>query len=248
MNPLQFIRSAYEVFEERGRVRKLKIFLISGTLLVAWCMAAFIVFMTPKNEQKVHVSAPMVMPSATPDPSGLGTVGMPAMRPSSLTRRHISIQTPEPASYPVHQGGSYTMTIHTTSSASPVVVGGGWRNHTGDNYSSHTNNPSQAIAQCMPSTSAMIMTSLQRLEKHSLSADNTLQNMQQVIEKNGPNAMASRMKKDSWDEYGEDEEPFLDPVGDVAWGLMAVLGMLWCVIKYKKRQKGEQNENFCSFF
>ena len=140
------------------------------------------------------------------------------------------------------------MTIHTTSSASPVIIGGGIGNSNRGNWYSSHNNPSQAIAQCMPSTSAMIMTSLQRLEKHSLSADNTLQNMQQVIEKNGPNAMASRMKKDSWDEYGEDEEPFLDPVGDVAWGLMAVLGMLWCVIKYNKRQKGEQNENFCSFF
>jgi len=240
MDPFQYLRSAYEVFEERGRVRKLKIVIISGTLLIAWLCTVVIVLTTPKSDQLAHVSSPMVMPSATHDASGIGNTGMPAMRPSSLTRRHISIHTPEPASYTVNQGGGYTMTIHTTSSAAPVVIGGGAGNHNGMQYSSHNNTQSQAIAQSMPTTSVMIMTSLQRLEKHSLSANNTLQNMQQVIENNGPNAMPARMKKDSWDDYEEDEEPFLDPVGDVAWGLMAVLGLIWCARVYRRRRLRKQ--------
>ena len=130
------------------------------------------------------------------------------------------------------------MTIHTTSSAAPVFVGGGGSGgYTGSNY--NHSNPTRAIAQNTVSTSMMIITPVQRLEKHNLSADNTLQNMQQVIEDNGPNAVAARMKKDSWDDYGQDDEPFLDqqPIGDVTWGLMLLLTIGWCVRVHRKRQQ-----------
>lgn len=232
MNPIL----ASEVYAERGKVRKLRIILISVVLFVAWCVVVVIVVKTPqKNEQEVHVSVPAIIPSSTPIPTGLSNV-VPTMRPSLLTRRSISVQTPTHTAYSYnHSGGSYSMSIHTTSSASPVVIGGGGSN-TGNNYSSHSN-PSHTMALNMVSTSSMLVSPTQRLERHSLSAENTLQNMQQVIDGNGPNAVVSRMKKDDWDDYGQDEEPFLDPVGDVAWGWLLLLTIGWCARVHRKRQQ-----------
>ena len=239
MNPILYIRSAFEVYNERQKVRKLRVFLSVGILLIAWGAVVIIVLKTPKMEQHVHVSAPAVIPSSNHAPSGVSGIVVPTMRPTSLTRRQITIQTPQPSSYSTHQGtGSSSLTIHTTSSAAPVFVGGGGSGgYTGSNY--NHSNPTRAIAQNTVSTSMMIITPVQRLEKHNLSADNTLQNMQQVIEDNGPNAVAARMKKDGWDDYGQDDEPFLDqqPIGDVTWGLMLLLTIGWCVRVHRKRQQ-----------
>ena len=237
MNPILYIRSAFEVYNERQKVRKLRVFLIIGTLLIAWGAVVIIVLKTPKMEQHVHVSAPAVIPSSNHAPSGLDGAVAPTMRPTSLTRRQITISAPTPVSYTSHQGnGGSSMTIHTTSSAAPVFIGGGSGGYTGSTYSS---TPTRAIAQNTVSTSMMIITPVQRLEKHNLSAGNTLQNMQQVIEDNGPNAVAARMKKDGWDDYGQDDEPFLDqqPIGDVTWGLMLLLTIGWCVRVHRKKQQ-----------
>lgn len=233
MNPLLALAS--EVYEERGRVRKMRLILISIALLIGWCTVVVIVLRTPKEDQEVHISAPAVVPSSNSASSGIGSTAMPTMRPSSLTRRHISIQTPVPtvSSYNHSVTGGYSMTIHTTSSASPVSIGGG---SAGGN-SGH-NNSSRVLAVNTASTSAMIVSPIQRLESRSLTSGNRLHDMQQVIEENGPNAVAARMKKDGWDDYGQDEEPYLDsPVGDVAWPVMILLTIAWCVaVRRRKRQ------------
>lgn len=238
MNPILALAS--EVYEERRKIRKLRIILISIVLFVAWCTVVVFVLRSPKEDLQVHVSAPAVIPSTTSAPSGLGSA-TPTMRPTSLTRRHISVQAPASTSSTSNHssaGGGYSMTIHTTSSASPVFVGGG-SNGNGRNAgggSSH-NNSSRVLAVNMPSTSAMIVSPIQRLESRSLSADNRLENMQQVIEENGPNAVVARMKKDGWDGYGQDEEPFPDPIGDVTWPVMLLLTIAWCVRVRLRRQQ-----------
>lgn len=237
MNPILALAS--EVYEERRRVRKLRLILISLALLVGWCTVVVFVLRTPKEDPQVHVSAPAVIPSSTSTPSGLGST-MPTMRPSSLTRRSISVQAPTPTSSVSNHSpvGGSSFTIHTTSSASPVFIGGGSNGgggNTGGN-SSHTNS-SRVLAVNMPSTSAMIVSPALRLESRSLSTDNRLQDMQQVIEENGPSAVAARMKKDGWDDYGQDVEPFPDPIGDVAWPVMILLTTAWCVRVHRRRQQ-----------
>ena len=247
MKPLEYLRSAYEIFEERQRVRKLKIYFIAGVLLVSWSVLVVIVLKTPKMEQHVHVSAPAVTPSSNPAHSGTGNVVAPVMRPSMMTRRHITVQTPISTSYSSHQeGGGYTMKLHTTSSAVPVFIGGGGGGGVGSTGGSSSNaNSSQisygsypaVMALRMPSTSALIETSQSRLERHNLTADNTIASIQGVIESNGPRGTLARAKKDGWDDYGQDDEPFLDPVGDVTWGLMVLLTIGWCVRVRLKRQR-----------
>ena len=246
MDPLQYIRSAYEVFEERKRVRKLRIFLIAGALIVSWSVLVVIVLRKPPMEQHVHVSVPAVTPSSRPPPTGSGNVIAPVMRPSAMTRRHLTVQYPVSPSYSSHQeGGGYSMKLHTTSSAMPAFIGGGGSGGVGSTGGSSSNANSSTIrygsssavmALNMPTTSALIETSQSRLERHNLTAQNTIASIQGVIENNDPRAVVARAKKDGWDDYGQDDEPFLDPIGDVTWGLMVLLTIGWCVRVRLRRQ------------
>ena len=63
--------------------------------------------------------------------------------------------------------------------------------------------------------------------------------MQGVIESSGPNTVYARAKKGGWDDYGQDEEPFLDPVGDVTWGLMALLAAVYVAYVYRRKRVKE---------
>lgn len=249
INPAEYLRSMYEVFEEREKVRKLRIYLIAGSLLIGWGILVILVLRTPQIEPHVHVSAPAVVPSSSPVNTNSNGLAIPTMRPSSLTRRRVAIQAPTSPVHSTQQGGSgFSMTIHTTSSASPVSIGGGGGgggSYSGSSHSQKTSSPVAttsypviAFVPTMPSTSSMVESSPQRLVKRSLSAENTLSNIQGVIEQNGPNASVPlRAKKDGWDDYEQDDEPFLDPIGDVTWGWMLLLTIGWCVRVHRKRQQ-----------
>lgn len=244
---MEYLRSIGEVFRERERVRKLKIYLIAGSLLAGWLLLVIVVLHTPKIEPNVHVSAPAVVPSSSPSQTGSNSLAVPTMRPSYVTRHRVSIQTPAPLVQSTPQGGgNFSMTIYTTSSASPVSIGGGGgggsysgnsHSHKSSSLGTSSSYPVTTFVPMMQSTSAMVESSRQRLVKRSLTVENALSNMQDVIDQNGPNASVQRRSKQGdWDDYGQDDEPFLDPVGDVTWGLMILLGAVYAFFLYRRKR------------
>ena len=243
--PFPIISSIYEVFEERERARKVKIGFIAGLLIVGWCALVVMVFRMSEREQQEHVSAPAVVPAHTTVSARSGDIAVPAMHPVSPFRHRIAVPAPPARSTAMHKGGGFSMTVYTTSSASPVSVGSGGGGHYSCNGSTHRtssqtlncNSPSLAMVTAMPSTSSLVESAQERLDRHNLTAENTLNSMQEVIERNSPNAAPARSKKGDWDDYGQDEEPFLDsPVGDVAWGMMVLLAAAYIAIIGRKRR------------
>ena len=193
----------------------------------------------------VYVSVPSTVPSAgNSTPSVVSN--RPTMHPAS-SHTHLQYSVSESINSHNTSSGGYSMMIHTTSSASPVFIGGGGgggsvRNsasiHKAENihHSYSVSMPSLAYASGMATTSSMVESSQQRLSKHNLNAENTLASMQSVIDQNTPNAAPARAKKGNWDGYGQDEEPFPDPIGDVPWIIMLLLTIGWCVrLRLKKR-------------
>ena len=247
---LPYFTSIYEIFVERERTRKARIFIIIFTLLACYCYIVYLVLTMPTMETApVHVSAPSAMPSSVS--SNHVTSGAPTMRPSpslSLFRHSVSVSVPSAYTGYQTSSGGYSMTIHTTSSTSPVVIdgggsGGGGGSNAGSSHraenirtSYSVSVPSLAYISGMATTSSLVESSQQRLRKHNLNADNTIASMQRVIERNNPNLSPARAKQDNWDDYGQDEEPFKDPIGDVPWVIMLVLTMTFCVRVRLKKQ------------
>ena len=252
--PFQLFRSVYGVFEERERVRKLRIALIASTLFIGYCVLVVFVLKNPETEMAEKVSAPAVVPTSAPAPTA-NRITLPTIRATSLMRHSIAVQPAPVASATSYSsgGGGYTMKVHLTSSASPVSIGGGGSGSNGGGTmssgrgsatraSSPVGNTSYPVLSYVPltqSTSAMVETPQQRLKRHNLTADNTLASMQGVIESSGPNTVAARAKKEGWDDYGQDEEPFLDPVGDVTWELMALLAAVYVAYVYRRKRVKE---------
>lgn len=244
--PFQLYRSVYEVFEERERARKLKIFLIASILFTGYCLLVVFVLKNHETEMEERVSAPAVVPASSP--ALASKVTLPTIRNTSLIRRSIVPHVPVTPSTPYHEGSGFALKVHLTSSASPLSIGGGggvasgtMSNGRGSSAraSSLGNNTSYPMLSYVPltqSTSAIVETPQQRLMKRNLTADNRLASMQGIIESNGPNTVYARAKKGGWDDYGQDEEPFLDPVGDVAWGLMALLATAYVVYVYSRKR------------
>ena len=244
--PFQLFRSVYEVFEERERVRKLKISLIAGTFFVCYCVLVIFVLKNQETEMEERVSAQAVVPASSPAPTA-NKVTLPTIRATSLTRRSIVPHVPVVPSTPYYEGSGFSMKVHLTSSASPLSIGGGGNGggtmNNGRGSSSrasslggNTSYPMLSYVPIMQSTSAIVETPQQRLQKHNLTADNRLASMQGVIESSGPNTVYARAKKGGWDDYGQDEEPFLDPVGDVTWELMALLAAVYVAYVYRRKR------------
>ena len=86
-------------------------------------------------------------------------------------RHRVTVSTPPVRSSAIHKGGGFSMTVYTTSSASPTSVGGGGSGHYTGNGGSHRtsspglnyNIPSLAIVTAMPSTSSMVESAQERL-------------------------------------------------------------------------------------
>lgn len=245
--PNNYLNFIYGVFGEKENMRKLRVYLISGAVLVVWCVMVYLLIRTPKDDPQVHVSAPSVVYTEKASQSNMPAVTRP-MRSTSPVRHTAAVSV---SSAPVMQmggsrGGSAAMTVHTTSSASPVTIGsggaggGGVANAGGSRPAASAASSSFPVFACAPlkqSTSSMLESSRQRLERHDLTAENTLASVQGVIEGNGAGVAPRRGTMDNWDDYGQDDEPFLDPVGDVTWGWIAFLALAYLIWRGARTRK-----------
>ena len=89
----------------------------------------------------------------------------------------------------------------------------------------------------MQTTSSFMESTQQRLKKHNLNAESTIASIQNVIDNNGPNSSPARAKKENWDDYEQDDEPFLDPIGDVTWGWLILLAVGYMLFRYRRRTR-----------
>ena len=241
---IPILNTLYEIFEERERFRKLKLFTIISAIIIGYGFLVYTLLTMPDVE-RTHVSVQPAVPSS--NGSSQVTNNMPVfktMHSVSPFRHHI--QTPQVSMPSISSSReSSTLTIYTTSSSKPTFVGGGFESSALGNSANHktarsdysTTMPSLTYAINMQTTSSFMESTQQRLKKHNLNAESTIASIQNVIDNNGPNSSPARAKKENWDDYEQDDEPFLDPIGDVAWGLMALLTIGYGVIVRRRRQQ-----------
>lgn len=122
------------------------------------------------------------------------------------------------AATPQHtwQRTGVALTVHTTSSAVVHNIGGG-----GSGGGATGGGGSVASSAFAHSTSSMVVPTLAWSSSRSLSADNTRAAREAIIDAGTPGRQGKPgIRRDNWDDYGQDEEPFLDPIGNGLWVLL----------------------------
>ena len=147
--------------------------------------------------------------------------------PWSLTN-HSAVVTPEATARPQATMGSTSMRIHETSSATVQHVGSGTGN-AGQGAIATTSGTNKGISYSGISYGGnmLAISSSMALAAPGATHANELANV--VTE--APKSIGPRkVDKDPFD-------PFLDHVGDVAWPVMHLHTIAWCVRVHRKRQQ-----------
>ena len=239
---LQFLNNIYDDFEERQRARRRYVFLILGLTVIAYCAIIYMVVTKSATESK-----PMSVPTAVSNsPSRTDAPSTPLYKPTfrrltGYTRHSVSVPTISMQS--VNRGGNGpAIKVYTTSSVSPVVTGGGSGGVSSNVAGSGSPRGSAgggvavlANVSLKQSTSSFIDPSSQRLDRHSYSVTNRLASLQEVIDQTGQRSAKPGIRKDGWDDYGQDEEPYLDPVGEGVWILLFLVDAYGAVMFYRHK-------------
>lgn len=238
----QFLNNIYDDFVERQRARRRYVFLILGLTVIAYCAIIYMVVTQSATESKPKSVPTMVSNSPAPTVVPVTPVYKPTSRRLTGYRQH-GVSVPTISMQSVNRGGSgQAIKVYTTSSASPVSVGGG-----GGGVSSHVSGSGNtrvsggggitalANVSLKQSTSSFIDPSSKRLDRHSFSVTNSLASVQEVIDRAGPKSAKPHIRKDGWDDYGQDEEPYLDPVGEGVWILFFFVAAYGAVMFYRRK-------------
>lgn len=176
------------------------------------------------GEVVVHAHSPV----ATPSPM-VGT-GSPKLTPLAPSYYQESAPSAVPSAYNFipSSGSAPSMRLHETSSATVHNIGGGGGGgaSTGDNSTSNQGGKlySAAIG------SNIIHVTVPNIAITAVGASNAQEIASIVTET--PNAMPGARKV-----VTDPLDPFLNPVGDVAWPVMILLTIAWCVaVRRRKRQ------------
>ncbi len=233
------LRNIYEIFVERQRKRRRNAYFIIGLLAVGYCLMTYFVVTRPKPDYEQ-----MVVPQIKAEPSETASASStPVFKPSTYHRstaysgHSVSVPAMSMRSVNNHSGSGAAVKVYSTSSAAPKSVGSGAAATGGGSSSGTVVSTAYARASAGQSTSAILSPSLPRLSRRSLTADNIVKAEQQVIDQNGPRAVSSRIRRDGWDDYGQDDEPFLDPIGEGMWLLVALAAAYAMFILYRRKQR-----------
>ena len=220
------------------------IFVIAGALWLS-----LVVYVLTDDGRSEHYVKPGEVAVQAPSPVASN---VPTIRPAQHTSpmlfsHHGGATTVSPSVYsfvPISQGASsngYPRLFETSSAKAHTIgsgigvnergVGGngiGWSNNSG-------NSQERGIHSTALAGGGTIHLALPSVRISEPGATNAPL-MASIVTEEGPRA-APKVRN----LYDDPLDPFLDPVGDVAWGLMAVLGMVWCARVYRRRRLRKQS-------
>lgn len=194
-----------------------------------------------KYESSVVRVDAFVAPGPTKHATGrIVTVNHSDYRPSGLIQHEVAPVNPTaaPTTINTNSSNAQALKVHTTSSADVHSVGSGVSG--GGSASSSTVHVNSSVP-FSASTSNMVMSTATWTSARSLTASNTLAAEAQVLESSSQGRMARPgIRRDSWDDYDQDPEPFGDtvPIGDGLWALLlaAVVYAGAVLIRRRKQQ------------
>ena len=123
--------------------------------------------------------------------------------------------------------GSTSMRLHETSSANVHSIGSGNGNGVGNNTSAYSSSNGRDYIGLGYGGNMMVLSSSLALAAPGASHANEMANIVTTHETTtGPRRV-----------NGDPFDPFLDPVGDVAWALIALLAATYAFIIYRRRTR-----------
>ena len=210
-------------------MQKHKYFAIAISIVVGGLWIALVMYTFSSGKTKVPVN-----PGVTAVSSAHQSIGTNMPTPSfktlssapwSLTN-HSAAVTPEATTHPQATMGSTSYRLHQTSSATAHVVGSGIASGGGIATTSGNNN-ARGI-----SYGGNLLALSASIPLASPGAANATEIASTIPERHS----VSRIRKTADDAW----EPFLNPLGDVAWGLMILLAVAYATIRGVRRVRREE--------
>ncbi len=215
-------------------MQKHKYLAIAISIVVGGLWIALVMYTFSSGKTKVPVNPGVTAVSSAHQSFGTNTP-TPSFKtlssaPWSLTN-HSAAVTPEATTHPQATMGSTSYRLHQTSSATAHVVGSG-TGSAGQGAIATTSGTNKGISYSGISYGGnmLAISSSMALAAPGASRANELANV--VTE--APKSIGPRkVDKDPFD-------PFLDPVGDVAWGLMILLAVAYATMRGVRRVRQEE--------
>jgi len=177
--------------------------------------------LSPEEIAKKSVKTPKqsTTPAMTPERKGISA--------KVVADKGMTMPTFSPILPPVKMA-STSMHVRQTSNATAKVVGSGASNETGASNSSSNQNKGINYNGLGFGGNMLAMSSSLILSAPGDGYANDIASTT-ISERNGVHR-AKKVNEDALD-------PFLDPIGDVAWGLMALLTIGYGVIRHRRKQQ-----------
>lgn len=205
------------------------LFILGGVLLVGlwFCFFGQSMFATGKHTAPANPGIVAVQSNAS-------SVTLPTTSKFRSTLIPMHAQKEEAIAYttsyhdmPKAKMTSTSMRIHETSNAQVHAVGSGNGNGVGNNTSAYSSSNGRDYIGLGYGGNMMVISSSLALAAPGASHANEMANIVTTHENpTGPRRV-----------NGDPFDPFLDPVGDVAWALMALLAATYAFIIYRRRTR-----------
>lgn len=212
-------------------MQKHKYLAIAISIVVGGFWIALVMYTFSLGKTKVPVNPGAAAVSSAHRSSGVNmpTASFKTSNSSSWSLiHHDAAITPAAATKPQATMGSTSMRIHETSSATVHQIGGGGMG-SGQGVMATTSGANKGISYSGISTGGnmLAISSSLALAAPGASRANELAN---VVTETPKSIGPRKVDKDPFD-------PFLDPVGDVAWPVMLLLTIAWCVRVHRRKQQ-----------
>lgn len=214
-------------------MQKHKYLAIAISIVVGGLWIALVMYTLSLGKTKVPVNPGVAAVSSAHQSHGtsMPTASFKTLSsaPWSLMNQSAAV-TPEATAHPQATMGSTSYRLHQTSSATAHVVGSG-TGSAGQGVIATTSSSNKGISYSGISAGGnmLAISSSLALAAPGASRANEIASTTEVSE---PRAIIGK-RKTPVDPF----DPFLNPVGDVAWPVMLLLTIAWCVRVHRRKQQ-----------
>ena len=214
-------------------MQKHKYLAIAISIVVGGLWIALVMYTFSLGKTKIPVNPGVAAVSSTHHSNGVNAPSVTFKNSSSASwslLHHNASVTPATTAMPQATMSSTSMRIHETSSATVHQIGGrGMGSGQGVIATTSGANRGMSYSGISAGGNMLAISSSLALAAPGASRANQIASTTEVAEQN---AIVGRRRTpvDPWD-------PFLTPVGDVAWPVILLLTIAWCVrVRLRKRQ------------
>lgn len=205
------------------------LFILGGVLLVGlwFCLFGQSMFETGKHTAPANPGIVAVQSNASSLTLPTTSKSRRALSPMHTQQEEVIAYTTSYYDMPKAKMTSTSMRIHETSNAQVHTIGSGSGNGGGNNTSAYSSSNGRDYIGLGYGGNMMVLSSSLALAAPGASHANEMANIVTTHETTtGPRRV-----------NGDPFDPFLDPVGDVAWALMALLAATYAFIIYRRRTR-----------